>query len=248
MLLFADVDNTLVCSHRHRIASPVVWVETLGGNEQGFISQRAYEFYRTQTCFQLVPVTTRTHQQYSRLEDAFAVFGWDDALICNGAILLRHGIEDDDWTRESLGLSLESRDAYFAALELMHRTFKHALVVSVEPFMFYVKDDNPDEVFSVLSKLIDHRVLLASRDARKVYCIPRALSKGRATQRYKSRFGFTECIAAGDGELDVSMLEQADVCLYPSGMSSFFAKGQKIPCAGFFPDRICDVLEGIQKG
>ncbi len=246
MLQFTDLDNTVIYSHRHVHRDPVIWVESLNGRKQSFMTEKTHRFYRTQKWLKTVPLTTRTLSQYARLADSFAEFGWNDALICNGSILLRNGAEDGDWTRESLDLSLKDREEYNSMSCLVRSIVPPGTVVAVDPFMFYVKTDEAEKIYDFLSSRADPEHVSIYRDSRKVYCIPNSLSKGEAAERYRLRFGHDKYIAAGDSEFDVSMLMNADICICPEKIADFASSGKKMICTGVFSDDVCSRLEEIQ--
>ena len=247
VLFFTDLDNTVIYSNRHTISDPMVWVETLNGRQQSFVSERTYNFYESQKWLEVIPVTTRTYQQYDRLKKMRESFGWRHALICNGAILLEDGKEDIEWTKNSTLISETDRPAFIDALQLARQVSGDDSVVSVAPFMFYVKTDDVEKVYTVLSHQTDRFHLSILRDARKVYCIPNSLSKGTAAERYMARYGHDGYIAAGDSDFDIPMLKNADICFCPDGISPFKVKGMKKICTGLFSDGICDELERLRK-
>ncbi len=225
-----------------------MWVEYLNGKQQSFMSQRAYDYFSSQAWLKTVPVTTRTPSQYERIRELFAHFGWKDALICNGAFLLRDGAEDSIWTEESKEISRTDQNAFEDALEFANEQFEKTEVVTVDPFMFYIKSPDVDGTFFALSQRVDVSHLSVLKDSRKVYCIPKSLNKGCAAERYRSRFGYDKYIAAGDSEFDIPMLKTADICLCPKSLRRFRTKGRRIICDGFFPDLVCETLEGIRNG
>lgn len=247
MLFFTDLDNTVLYSHRHVISNPMVWVEKLNGHNQSFMSERTYKYFVHQKWLRVIPVTTRTFQQYDRLIYALSRLGWSEALICNGAIRILNGVEDPEWTNESLRISEQSRIPFRKAYELAVELFGLSSIVLVEPFLFYVKTNHVDTAYSMLSGYAKNENLSFYKDSRKVYCIPKVFNKGCAIQRYKNRFKINACIVAGDSDFDVSMLQQADICFFPEGLSNFSAVGKKIICQDLFSDQICNELEKIRK-
>lgn len=247
MLYFTDLDNTVIYSHRHMIQDSIVWVESLNGRKQSFVSERTYRFFKLQKWLNVVPITTRTYQQYSRLKDMTEDFGWKHVLILNGAILLQNGVEDTEWKKESISICDADRQAYIEALKLAQKIAGEDSVLSVDPFIFYIKTDDVKGVFNVLYNRVDRIHLSVLSDARKVYCFPVSMNKGYAAERYMERFGYDQFIAAGDSEFDIPMLEKADVSLCPDGLRDFNANGIKKVCSGLFSDSICDELEQLKK-
>jgi hypothetical protein len=70
MLIFhADLDNTLIYSYKHDIGSDTVGVERYQGRVISYMTGSSYEMLdqiRKRVLF--VPVTTRTVEQYERIE------------------------------------------------------------------------------------------------------------------------------------------------------------------------------------
>ncbi len=256
MLFFTDLDHTLIYSHRHKPPGPLICAEELNGHPQSFITQKVYDYYKKQDWLEIIPLTSRTLTQYSRLEKIFLEFGWKDALICNGAILLEEGKEDPDWTRESLALSEQDHPAYEKAKRLAEDLAGKEAIVSVDPFFFYIKrsgmkaeGSKTEEKEKLIAAFMEEAAgehLSILSDSRKIYCFPRSLNKGSAAERYRTRRGYGTYLAAGDSEFDIPMLEKAQIGLCPEHLGPFEARGQKRICRGVFSDSICEELEKIR--
>ena len=63
-VFFTDLDNTMIYSHHREIGKPKIVVEHLDGREQSFMTEFAYDFLLSADWLDIVPVTTRTKQQY----------------------------------------------------------------------------------------------------------------------------------------------------------------------------------------
>lgn len=247
-VLFTDLDRTLIYSHRHEAPQGAVWVETLRGKKQSFMTAETYRFFQTQRRLEVVPLTTRTIEQYQRLSSMAAAFSWRRALLCNGAILLEDGQEDPAWSEASRALSAADRPALEEALAWAAAGAGMEAVVSVPPFLFYVKTDDPEAFHASLAKRADLSHLSLFRDARKVYCIPRSLNKGAAAERYLRIFGGSPSYAAGDSAFDLPMLEAAERCFCPRSLAGQVGNPGKIVCPdGLFSDSICRRLDLLRK-
>lgn len=247
-VLFSDLDNTLIQSHRHTYHGQKVWVEYLNGHKQSYMSRNTYDYFRSQNWLKVIPVTTRTAEQYKRLSDLSNELGWEMALICNGAILLINGEEDSSWTEESLQMSIEDRSSYVLMREEAYRMVDSSWIIEIPDIMFYVKTEKVEEIYNCLLRKMDSEHVEIHKDARKVYCFPKSLNKGMAIERLMKRLAQTNCIAAGDSEFDISMLEKASIALCPGELSkSMSIHGRIIPCQGAFSDTICNELEKVRR-
>lgn len=247
-VLFSDIDNTLIRSHRHACQGQKVWVEYLNGRKQSYMSTQTYDYFRSQNWLKVVPVTTRTAEQYERLSDLSNELGWEMALICNGALLLINGKEDSSWTEESLRMSIPNRNSYVRVRDEAYKIFDSSRIIEIPGIMFYVKTENVDAVYNCLLRKMDSEHIEIHKDSRKVYCFPKTFNKGMAIERLMKRLTLSNCIAAGDSEFDIPMLEKASIALCPEklckGMSIY---GRLIPCQGVFSDTICNELEKVRR-
>lgn len=246
-VLFMDLDNTLIYSHRHEANEPVVWIEELNGRKQSYVTKKTLSYLKSQNRFDIIPITTRTGNQYSRLHKLARMLNFKNALICNGAVLLVDGKEDAEWTRRSEELCRQDGAELYRVLECVRGLIDDESIISVEPFMFYAKADKTEELFAYLSEIADESHIAVYKDSRKVYCISRQLSKGRALERMRKRSGEQLCAAAGDSDFDISMLNAADLCFCPGAIyNRLKPKGKAVKCDGVFSNRICEELEKIR--
>ena len=102
VLFFTDLDGTLIFSRRHLLLGPLRCVEEFRGSMQSFMTELTWRFFREQEFFTVIPITMRTTAQYRRLLPMARALHWEDVLVCGGAKLLHHGIEDPAWTEDCL--------------------------------------------------------------------------------------------------------------------------------------------------
>ena len=100
-VFFSDLDSTLIWSRRKAPGVPKRAAEYLNGKEQSFMTEETFRFLRDAGWLTLVPVTTRSEEQYRRifLMESLPV---RYALVCYGGKLLAGGREDAEWTAETL--------------------------------------------------------------------------------------------------------------------------------------------------
>lgn len=240
---FSDLDNTLIYSHKTPFSQRKVLVEYLRGKEQSYMTKNTYDFM-CGNYIQFIPVTTRSIEQYKRL----FVFGKEIkveyALVCNGAILLKNGIIDEEWLSDTKSIAGEG----ISILANIQNELPEYNINNIEGVMLYFKADKPMEIADRLrNEYVTERVYIGF-DKRKVYVVPSEISKGNAVQRYCSRFGITETVSSGDSEFDISMLNVTNISIYPKSlMNQMKLEDKKYVMEGnqIFSDEICERLKII---
>ena len=200
-ILFAcDLDNTLIHSYKHRRPDDIC-VELYDGRAQSFISPRALELLKEIAArIFFVPVTTRSIAQYRRIfwaED----FQPQCAVVANGAFFL-DGARQENFLREVVAPYEEELKLQLAAAD--EKIFSIARIVD-ESFLFLkCREDFDAEIFFDTS-------LTVQRTGKKIYLFPPRLNKGEALKLLTKKFSPEKIFAAGDSEIDLPMLELADV-------------------------------------
>lgn len=248
--LFLDIDNTLIFSHRHDISAPKRTAELMNGSIQSYITEYTYTFLSKQKDLQIVPVTTRTLEQYRRIENLLKEIGCVFSLVCNGAVLLNNGEVDSNWLNESIRLSIHERRTLPEATQWLMQQCGSNAVHSASDLFVYARVEDPERIVSKMRQNIDFRCMEILCDSRKVYCIPKSLNKGRAIQRFMEQKVVSFSVAAGDSEFDIPMLNLGDVAILPVGLSDKVHNKRKITIEETlcFSDEVCRHLESILEG
>ncbi|MBT0568141.1 HAD family hydrolase [Williamsia sp. CHRR-6] len=207
-------------------AQSVQCVEMYRGRPQSFMSPRAVELLiELDRSAVVVPTTTRTIEQFSRVELPIPRDRRRPrlAVAANGGEILLDGVPDVDWRRE-----VDTRVAAGSAplAEVTERLWRHeadpwvrSLRVAQGLFCYAVVD-----LASMPATLIDEwrgwageRGWNVSRQGRKVYVMPDPLTKSAAIAEIRCRHDLTggRFFATGDGVLDRPMLEAADRAIRP---------------------------------
>ena len=242
--LFSDLDGTLVYSHRRVPSGECIAAEHLNGRIQSYMTQRTYDFLAHAEGLMLIPLTSRTVDQYMRLSECFAGLGCGFALVCNGGILLRDNVADPQWLEETVENARAELPKLHAAVELLRRLLPAEQVCSVDDVMAYAKTADPAALEKEMIRVLGSTGINIYSDNRKVYCFPASINKGTAVHRFMRRMGIEGAIAAGDGVQDVSMLNAADIAILPRTLSDrvhaakcFVADDERC-----LSDYICEVL------
>ena len=209
-ILFAcDLDNTLIHSYKKRRADENICVEIYEGREQSFISPRALDLLKKISEKVLfIPVTTRSIAQYKRIfwtEDFSPRF----AVVANGAYFL-DGDNQENFLREAVAPYEDELKNQLAAAD--KNIFSIARIVD-ESFLFLkCRDDFDAENLSFETNLT------VQHFGKKIYLFPPSLNKGEALKQLIKKFSPYKVFCAGDSDIDLPMLELADVAFAPKNL------------------------------
>lgn len=234
-ILFAcDLDNTLIHSHKRRRADDIC-VELYAEHEQSFMSPRAVNLLKKISERVLfVPVTTRSVDQYRR------IFWTEDfrppyAVVANGSFLL-DGDRQENFLRAVVSPYVEELEIQCEKFSTDDR-FNICRIVD-ESFLFLRCRDDVDA-----DKIFFDTCLTAQHTGKKIYLFPPDLNKGAALRRLKEKFSPDKVFCAGDSEIDLPMLELADVAFAPKTLQgkNFVACSESPDFAEEFLQRILNI-------
>jgi hypothetical protein len=227
-LVCSDLDRTLIYSAAalgegdHDPASgaaAALRCVVYQGGPLSYLTQTAAERLELlATTALMVPTTTRTPEQYAmvRLPGGPHRF----AICANGGHLLVDGGIDGDWaeqvrTRTAGGATTAEVVAHLAAVR---GDFVAKLRVASGLFCYLVVDRAglPARWLEDLTGWCSERGWITSLQGRKVYCLPRVLTKSAAAIEVARRTGAVALLAAGDSLLDGELLETADAAIRPA--------------------------------
>ncbi|WP_407310805.1 HAD family hydrolase [Desulfosporosinus sp. SB140] len=228
-ILFAsDLDQTLIYSHRSlphsTMDASLRPVERLENQCISFMTQGALSLLKElagQILF--VPTTTRTKTQYQRLN--FADYGIYPRYVVtsNGGTIFDHGREDVDWAKQVAAGNIhcaEGQDLICRFQEISHPSWviKDSGTLADDLFYYCVidRDKLPMKELGDFELWARENRWDLSIQGRKLYFVPRHVSKKAAIEYLREKEGLSTVVAAGDSLLDLEMLKAADIALAPA--------------------------------
>lgn len=226
MIVCTDLDRTLVYSAAaldlgvpDEQAPRLLCVEVYRGAPLSYMTEVAAELLRDLHGHAVVvPTTTRTPEQLARVHLPGPPPRY--AIASNGGHLIVDGIPDATWTAE---VTLRLRGcAPLAEVEahLQESAGPFVLTLRVASGLFtYAVVDRvalPDGWVEALAEWCDRRGWTVSLQGRKVYAVPKPLTKSAAATEIRERLGGGPLIAAGDSLLDADLLDAADAAIRPA--------------------------------
>lgn len=221
-LVASDLDRTLIYSAAAlQLAMPdeeaprLLCVEVYDRKPLSYMTEKAAallaELART-TVF--VPTTTRTREQYGRIHLPGPAPRY--AICANGGHLLVDGVSDPDWQAEVAGrladecASLAEVRAHLLATADPAWLLKERVAEGVFVYLVVERQALPEGWVKELSAWADPRGWTVSLQGRKIYAVPKPLTKSAAMTEVARRCGATTTLAAGDSLLDADLLLAAD--------------------------------------
>ncbi|MEE1928531.1 HAD family hydrolase [Streptomyces sp. TRM 70351] len=222
LLVASDLDRTLIYSAAALdLAVPdaqaprLLCVEVYDARPLSYLTERAAALLAELAARTvLVPTTTRTREQYRRIHLPGPQPSY--AICANGGHLLVDGRTDDDWHRGVHDRLAASCAPLAEVSDHLARTADPAWLLkrrTAEDLFAYLVVDRalmPQTWVKELAAWTEPRGWTVSVQGRKVYAVPRPLTKSAAVAEVVRRTGAGRVLAAGDSLLDTDLLLAAD--------------------------------------
>ncbi|WP_424213936.1 HAD family hydrolase [Streptomyces sp. BI20] len=230
VLIASDLDRTLIYSAAalgltmpDPIAPRLLCVEVHEARPLSFLTETAAGLLTALTADSsvvFVPTTTRTRKQYQRIRLPGRPAPY--AICGNGGHILVDGVPDRDW-RRAVAARLA---AECAPLDEVHEHLlksadplwlrKARVAEDLFAYLVIEREALPEGWLEELGEWAEARGWTVSLQGRKVYAVPRPLTKSAAMREVARRTGAEHTLAAGDSLLDADLLLAADRAWRPA--------------------------------
>ncbi|MFD6530552.1 HAD family hydrolase [Streptomyces sp. NPDC060184] len=221
-MVASDLDRTLIYStNALQLAMPdadaprLLCVETYDSKPLSYVTETAAalleELGRT-TVF--VPTTTRTREQYHRISLPGPAPAY--AVVANGGHILVDGESDPGWHAGVLDriaaecAPLAEVRAHLAEVSDPAWLLKDRVAEDLFAYLVVERSRLPDGWVKELVDWADPRGWTVSLQGRKIYAVPRPLTKSAAVREVARRAGAGLTLSAGDSLLDADLLLSTD--------------------------------------
>ncbi|TKG92288.1 hypothetical protein EYV94_18745 [Puteibacter caeruleilacunae] len=267
MIFASDLDQTLIYSEnfiaRHYRSAVKIKSEQLKiieyyqGKPLSYIHPgviKLLQEFNSQHHF--VPVTTRTEEQYRRIQFADWNINPRYAITTNGAKVLIDGKPDLKWQHRINKLVQQSSPSIADIKVLLKDFFSKDQVLKIreaeDVFIYCVLDMSQTSLAQIndLRKCFSKDDWRLSLQGRKLYFMPHFISKGDAIKYVCECLGESRYIAAGDSLLDLPLLVNAQKAYIP-GHGEIFEQGlhreyDVIICKNEGVTASVQILEGLK--
>ncbi|MDX3244401.1 MULTISPECIES: HAD family hydrolase [unclassified Streptomyces] len=161
-----------------------------------------------------VPTTTRTRKQYQRINLPGPQPTY--AICANGGHLLVDGATDQDWHGSVLARLADECAPLAEVQEYLTKTAdplwlrKQRIAEDLFAYLVVERELLPEEWVKELAAWAENRGWTVSLQGRKIYAVPKPLTKSAAVREVARRTGAELTLAAGDSLLDADLLLAAD--------------------------------------
>jgi len=234
MIFASDLDSTLIYSSKHCTLineTHLIPVDFYNDRMCSFITkpmQGLLEHINESMLF--VPVTTRSPVQYKRIKYIYDVIKPKYAVVANGGIILKNGVELTDWSDISLNKIKEvvsTNDmiklcSFFLESDIVktYKTCEDLFIYSIldeEKMASSILSGEMDiDYFKVLRSFCKEYNYSVSKQGKKVYIVPFCINKYDPINYIKQLENITVLVSAGDSLLDYPLIKHSDYGIIPS--------------------------------
>ncbi|OII66740.1 HAD family hydrolase [Streptomyces sp. CC77] len=222
VLVASDLDRTLIYSAAalalaapDRLAPRLLCVEVYEGRPLSYVTEAAAALLgELAGTAAFLPVTTRTREQYVRVRLPGPPPRY--AVCANGGHLLVDGVPDPDWRAavdariDADCAPLDEVRAHLLAVADPAWLLKERVAEDLFAYLVVERALLPEEWLAELGAWAEARGWTVSLQGRKVYAVPKPLTKSAAVREVARRTGAGTVLAAGDSLLDADLLLAAD--------------------------------------
>lgn len=243
-----DLDNTLIYSYKRELSADKVIIENKDGKVLSFMTKNSYDKLKhLNQKIGFIPLTTRSLEQYRRILFEGELQP-EYALVANGAILLKNGDIVTEWYNETLGEILEAEEELKKAVEqLKQDELIYYDVKKIDGAFIFTKSKDIEVSIGRLEKVLNKDLIDIHTNGEKLYILPKKLNKGRALERLKRYLNLKLCVCAGDSEMDIPMLEEADMRIVPLNLQDNILNNTNTIVVDIlktnFSDKILEIVE-----
>lgn len=214
-LFLSDLDNTLLYSYKHK-ATDDVCIEYNKGKEQGFMTSFSFDLFERMTdkvCF--IPVTTRSIEQYNRIQWPKG-FRPEYEVVANGGIMLENGVKNQEWYNESSDEYCLYKDEIKTLQEKLLSSDNYIRCRTVDELYLFAYCKDGVDAKQCAKDNSGATLLKVIASGKKLYFFPPSINKGMASTKLREKLKPELIISAGDSIIDIPMLEKADIAIVPN--------------------------------
>lgn len=243
MTFCSDVDGTLIY-YVNRLMEFPEWVLLQCKNQ--FMTKESYRLLQeVRQKVEFIPVTARSVEKYREIAEDLGNPNF--ALVCNGAVLLANGGVVTEWLQESKALAEKSEEDFDKAIAFCKKQSSVKKITWEQGVRILITTSNTRKLREKLTASLELKTVDLWIAGSVLEVVPKGLTKGEAVRRWREQFAPKFLLAAGNGEIDFTMAEYADVFLAPETLARKVNTSNVKVVQGIFSDGVLREVLDIAK-
>ena len=233
MIFASDLDSTLIFSSRHckLVDEKKLFPVDFYNNSCSFITKPMKDtLEHINESMLFIPATTRSPKEYKRIKYFYDVIKPKYAIVANGGIILKNGIELTAWSdiisnkiKEIVSVrTMIKLCSFFLESDFVksYKTCEDLFIYSIvdeDKLTNMLSNDQIDlDYLEILRSFCSKHDYSVSKQGRKVYIVPNCINKYDPIHYIMQLENINTFIAAGDSLLDYPMIKPSSYGIIPS--------------------------------
>ena len=224
MLFFSDLDRTLIYSKKFiKDRDKLYCIEVLDGKEISYISKNTVKLLKEiSKDNKFIPTTTRSIEQFSRIKFNEHGINFQYSITTNGGVILYNGKPLEIWSN-IVKKRLKECNSLLSTMSFFNEKYGELegilKVRSVDEMFFYLVVDlerfdvRKIETFKKELEAFNWNFYISGR---KIYFLPKILTKENAIDFLMNYLNEKEFCAMGDSSMDLNMLKKSNRAFVPA--------------------------------
>lgn len=239
----SDVDGTLIY-YVNRLMEFPEWVHLQCKNQ--FMTKESHRLLQeVRQKVEFLPVTARSVEKYGEIAEDLGNPNF--ALVCNGAVLLADGEIVTEWLQESKTLAEKSEKDFDKVIAFCKEQPSVKKITWEQGVRILITTSNTRKLREKLTASLDLNTVDLWIAGSVLEVVPKGLTKGEAVRRWREQFAPKFLVAAGNGEIDFTMADHAEVLLVPDILASKVHSSNVKVVQGVFSDGVLREVLDIAK-
>lgn len=217
MIFATDLDKTMIFNKKYvneSIIDKVQLVETINQSPVSYMSKSAInKLKEVNKKIQVIPTTTRSLEEFYNVKTfEFCKY----AIVSNGGIILEDNKIMQEWEEHINNILKDYKKDFENIINLL----KESGITTSEPkvldnIFVFSRIEDKENCIIFLNKIINKEKFNYCIQRKKLYIIPKEITKANAVNFLKKKLNSNYLIVAGDSIMDKDMLDIADLPIVP---------------------------------
>lgn len=240
MIFATDLDKTIIYYKKYvndEIMNKVQLIETIDDRPVCYISKDAKSnLEKISNVINIIPTTTRSIDQFFNIKTfEFCKY----AIVSNGGTILCNRKKLPEWEKHINAILNEYREDFEQIIKLLEKSdIITSKPIILDNIYIFSRVEDKEKSLKFLDGIVDRKKWNYCIQGKKLYIIPKQITKSNALKFLKDKLNDNILIAAGDSLMDKDMLDIADIPIVPK-------HGELYQKYNYNRDNVIYVREGV---